>query len=706
MSLPNLKLLREKLEAGFDESLFEQERTLPDEFKKLIVTINSNQITYYNTTAVVDCSSGLKIYMANNWFYIAAYFCELYTTMVEYKNKVFEILRFPTNKLAEEPLKKAANNRNYAESLFEQANYNGDDKEYLIKFLSDYNWWGGGKGLERNDFYYSPLLNSAKLVNQSQAYCAEITKFLAEHQDAKNILLKAVSTFGTPDDRYLLTANREDEGTQYIVNDGLKEQYTIDELADILKDMKEDLGTAGVHLFGLRYGGKLENISVKDMVTKAGIHETYYQEVMKQKKVHELLWGNDYGIRFLKSQDYVMAQTKKKAESKTKSLSLIRAMRTKPFLLLAGISGTGKSRVVKELAYDSCPDVPAMREDMTSPGNYCLIEVKPNWHDSTELLGYESRIGGAHYIVTPFVKFLVKAMKHKSVPFFVCLDEMNLAPVEQYFAEFLSVLESRKLVNGEIVTEPLIPASVFAKYNLSEELFGIRNTETAKDYNQTTTEDAPVYGVDGEIYEKLRKEGLRIPSNVVVVGTVNMDETTHQFSRKVIDRAMTIEMNIGDGVEPFEKFFNSYEPLEYTENWLPKEVFIPTVASANDVLTLLPESDREYLKNSVPNILGGLNKALDNTPFKVAYRVQNELVIYFYTLRQDMPDESAEDILATAMDEILMMKVLPRIEGDDELLEVPLKSLLDFTSGYPKSNKKVEEMAKRLPSAHFTSFWP
>jgi hypothetical protein len=267
-------------------------------------------------------------------------------------------------------------------------------------------------------------------------------------------------------------------------------------------------------------------------------------------------------------------------------------------------------------------------------------------------------------------------------------------------------LESRKLVNGEIVTEPLIPASVFAKYNLSEELFGIRNAEIAKDYNQSTTEDTQVYGVDGEIYDKLRKEGLRIPSNVVVVGTVNMDETTHQFSRKVIDRAMTIEMNIGDGVEPFEKFFNSYEPLEYTENWLPKEVFIPTVASANDVLTLLPESDREYLKNSVPNILGGLNKALDNTPFKVAYRVQNELVIYFYTLRQDMPDESAEDILATAMDEILMMKVLPRIEGDDELLEVPLRSLLDFTSGYPKSNKKVEEMAKRLPSAHFTSFWP
>lgn len=117
--------------------------------------------------------------------------------------------------------------------------------------------------------------------------------------------------------------------------------------------------------------------------------------------------------------------------------SYLRAMRTKPFLLLAGISGTGKSRIVKQMAFDSCPDNVVLRSDLTSPGNYCLIEVKPNWHDSTELLGYESKIGGAHYQLTPFVKFLAKALLHPETPFFVCLDEMNLAPVEQYFAEFL-----------------------------------------------------------------------------------------------------------------------------------------------------------------------------------------------------------------------------------------------------------------------------
>ena len=72
-----------------------------------------------------------------------------------------------------------------------------------------------------------------------------------------------------------------------------------------------------------------------------------------------------------------------------------------------------------------------------------MIEVKPNWHDSTELLGYYSNLSKG-YQFKKFVKFLVKAKMYPEVPFFVCLDEMNLAPVEQYFAEILSILETRK----------------------------------------------------------------------------------------------------------------------------------------------------------------------------------------------------------------------------------------------------------------------
>ena len=123
----------------------------------------------------------------------------------------------------------------------------------------------------------------------------------------------------------------------------------------------------------------------------------------------------------------------------------IAALRTKPFLLLAGISGTGKSQKVQELAFMTCPDGELRNEGGTTPGNYCLVEVKPNWHHSTELLGYYSALSGK-YELTDFIRFVYKASQNKDVPFFLCLDEMNLAPVEQYFAEFLSVLETRKKV--------------------------------------------------------------------------------------------------------------------------------------------------------------------------------------------------------------------------------------------------------------------
>lgn len=373
------------------------------------------------------------------------------------------------------------------------------------------------------------------------------------------------------------------------------------------------------------------------------------------------------------------------------STSYLTAMRTKPFLLLAGISGTGKSRIVKQMAFESCPDIPALRSDKTAPGNYELIEVKPNWHDSSELLGYESEIGGPHYVVTPFVRFLVKAMRYPDVPFFVCMDEMNLAPVEQYFAEFLSVLESRKLLSdGTITSEPLIKADIFSKYadQLHRDL-DITDTETYK-----------------TVYDRLKNDGLRLPSNLIVVGTVNMDETTHQFSRKVIDRAMTIEMNIEDAETPFKNFFEGGDALHYYDNPQPKELFLPKVVQAAEALSILDAEDAAYLKENVPGLLHSLNSALNGTPFKIAYRVQNELILYFFSLREENPDEAAEALLAQAMDAILMMKVLPRIEGDEDLLDKPLKALAQFTENYPQASRKIAEMQERLPQAHFTCFWP
>ena len=386
----------------------------------------------------------------------------------------------------------------------------------------------------------------------------------------------------------------------------------------------------------------------------------------------------------------------------------LRAMRTKPFLLLAGISGTGKSRIVKQMAFDSCPDNAVLRADLTSPGNYCLIEVKPNWHDSTELIGYESQIGKPHYQLTPFVKFLAKAMLHPTVPFFVCLDEMNLAPVEQYFAEFLSVLESRTKIDGHIVSEPLIKAEIFRKYNMEKSLFSLEEETTAYNDANKTVEPAPTYGKEVEVYNSLKEHGLRIPENVIVIGTVNMDETTHQFSRKVIDRAMTIEMNLPEG-DPFMDFFTNGSELAYRANPTSPSLYLATETRASDVVKALAADNAEktdWLKGEVAAFLTSLNSALDGTPFKVAYRVQNELMLYFYQLWLEDKTARWRDILNTACDQILMMKVLPRVEGDEELLEKPLEKLAAFCEPYPIALKKIKEMTDRLGLSRFASFWP
>lgn len=397
-------------------------------------------------------------------------------------------------------------------------------------------------------------------------------------------------------------------------------------------------------------------------------------------------------------------------------LSYLSAIRTKPFLLLAGISGTGKSRIVKEMAYASCPDEGDLRKDKTSPGNYCLVEVKPNWNDSTELLGYETVLDGGNYHLTKFVKFLVKAMQHENVPFFVCLDEMNLAAVEQYFAEFLSILESRKDVDGTIKSEPLIPAAIFNKYDnkLFKELFPPKEKqEKGTGYTIDNNKIAPC---SNATYEILREEGLRIPRNLIVVGTVNMDDTTYQFSRKVIDRAMTIEMNEVNLNDMFD--IEKPDALSYREDVVDKGWFFAPFAQSNNVLQQMNNDERELLTEKIKATIGqtdadgtttpdSLEAILGKTPFRIAYRVVNELILHFYALRWEDKDAEFEELYKKALDNILMMKVLPRIEGNEDLVKAPLAQLATWTEEtYPKANAKIIEMRERLERSHFTSFWP
>lgn len=380
--------------------------------------------------------------------------------------------------------------------------------------------------------------------------------------------------------------------------------------------------------------------------------------------------------------------------------SFITAIKSKPFLLLAGISGTGKSRIVRELAR-SCWDAGSTEFKAQKPSNFEMVQVKPNWHDSSELIGYVSRIDGVRYIVGPFLKFMVKAIQNPDTPYFLCLDEMNLAPVEQYFAEYLSVIESRKRQeDGSITTDPIVDYSNTDEYkSLIDQLF----SDDDNLRSQYLTENGG--------------KRLSIPTNLIVVGTVNMDETTFSFSRKVLDRAMTIEMNevnMKGGLDTRHEMIGK----------LGKTELIGETVEGIDVY-----SDFQNVCNIALDYLQGINDKLEGTPFKLAYRTRNEVLLYVVNNLPYNKDSkgnalSQDYVIARALDEITNMKILSRIEGDETKVSASFLDGLEntikmglvtvcsnlFEEGEGKkayvsvSLAKLTEMKKRLTSG-YTSFW-
>lgn len=413
-----------------------------------------------------------------------------------------------------------------------------------------------------------------------------------------------------------------------------------------------------------------------------------YENCIKATKHIMVLLAKEYPTKYSGIEDPLpfLKSLARKINSKGKSTNaaLLRghgeyllALRTKPFMLLAGISGTGKSRIVRKLAQATVTEELQRANGYTgndwendrwmlhSPANFELIQVKPNWHNSMDVIGYLSNIPSPHYVFTPFIEFIVKAWQHPEVPFFLCLDEMNLAPVEEYFAEFLSAIESRSVENGEYITDPIIKP-----FNS----FGIAKDEKGADMNvgdmmintlfpnfkASYTDSAAAKDV-----KHFRTKGLTLPKNLIVIGTVNMDETTFSFSRKVLDRAMSVEMNevnydsfltdtTDDDLKALVKAFEENGDADLNKLLVDRHI------EAKEIIDELGEDARfaiDYLKR--------INALLECTPFKLGYRAANEALIYLQASR-----EFGQIDRIAALDNFTLMKILSRIEGDETKLKI------------------------------------
>lgn len=297
-------------------------------------------------------------------------------------------------------------------------------------------------------------------------------------------------------------------------------------------------------------------------------------------------------------------------------------LRRKHFVILSGISGSGKTQLAVLYA--------KAVHGLTAPGAedpfFVMCPVRPDWTDPSGLLGYHDPIS-RKYVVPAFLQAVLLAMTHRETPVFVCIDEMNLARVEYYFSDLLSAMESG---------EPL----------------------------QLHGHSVPVEGTVGEAIPGR----LPMPENLFITGTVNVDETTHGFSDKVLDRATVIDMSAVD-IDGFLSFLRNEEPaLE------------PAVEASRALLT-------------------GLERILAPHGVGFGYRVSEEFVRYH---------AHATTIAGTdptrLLDDLVRQKILPKLRGGERQRRM-LEELGRLLQPFPGSRQAVERVGEELNDLGAFQYW-
>ena len=344
------------------------------------------------------------------------------------------------------------------------------------------------------------------------------------------------------------------------------------------------------------------------------------------------------------------------------------SLKTKPFVILTGISGTGKTKIAQVFAEYMCQGLNP--EEMAK--RIAFVPVRPDWMDNKGLLGYFNLLD-EKYHATPVLRLLLDAEKNPGKPYFVILDEMNLSKVEQYFSDFLSIMESRNAGNpqGEML-----------------------------DLHALTEEQKP---------ETLTvPQKISIPPNVYFTGTVNVDESTYMFSPKVLDRANVIEFNDVDLVN-YEKGIASADECILKEQDV-REKLLPMVGET-PFCNKADYTRAQEMDSDTGVYLSRILEILHPHQLHFGYRVVNEIARFILHASDMLQDFKLEEIL----DIQILQKILPKFHGTQAKLEEPLEKLLAFCSGaeseeiledapFPRSAHKLARMIQNLKIQGYTSF--
>jgi hypothetical protein len=361
--------------------------------------------------------------------------------------------------------------------------------------------------------------------------------------------------------------------------------------------------------------------------------------------------------------------------------AFVAAVRTKPFVILAGISGTGKTKLPSLIAQATG----ALAE---------VIPVRPDWTDSSDILGYVDLQGTFRPGVV--LECARRAMLDPEHQWFCVMDEMNLARVELYFAELLSRIEDRQPApSGGFESKPLLTQQV---------------GETHAVWSQ-----------------------VPLPANLAVIGTVNMDESSHGFSRKVLDRAFTLEFSDIDlnqwDLGGQSSFTGARAAMAWpARQWFPRAITLGGLVDLND-------ERRKRIQQTV-DVLTQVNGFLVQAQLQVGYRTRDEVGLFV------LQADELEPLFVTRagdrvdpLDLALHMKVLPRIIGGSGAVRRTVLQLLGWSWSeipiaveedsrqvmdewvrqgrggslagalYPRTAARLCLMWERLTADGFTSFW-
>jgi 5-methylcytosine-specific restriction protein B len=331
---------------------------------------------------------------------------------------------------------------------------------------------------------------------------------------------------------------------------------------------------------------------------------------------------------------------------------------TKPFVILTGLSGSGKTKLAQAFATWICE----VKEQ------YALVPVGADWTNREPLLGYPNSLKNQQYVKpdTGVLDILVRANANynenkkdlsKCKPYFLILDEMNLSHVERYFADFLSTMESGdeiKLYSG---------ADRFAELDENE----------------------------NPIHRSKIPSKVLLPKNLFIVGTVNIDETTYMFSPKVLDRANTIEFRISR--EDMENFYANPKPVDLeairSNGKEQASVFMELAARYNIQI------DRKSHKTIFIEFFEQLQAAGAEFGFRTAQEM-SELIAFLQYFGTSLDE---------AYDIAIMQKLLPKLHGSRSKLSKPLSALIKLCENkYPISLEKLNRMLKNAEENGFTSY--